>query len=795
MLTLPTIALIITGSEVAATITNTSPTCTLEYTITNEAGGPIPVRLTMIGSDGSDPGTVFDNADADPLQLAVRRNVVYDIDGSGAITIPPGQWMVIASRGMEYDIATTHIGPSEDSHVKWTATLPRAIDTTGWAGGDFHLHTLTYSGHGDSNMPERMISIAGEGVEFAVATDHNHNTDYNPTMKQVDADPHFTAVTGNEISADYGHFNAYPLDPNAKVIDWKLETPAMFADTRDELNEWNIVPVIQVNHPRWGNIDYFGARGLDPFAAESNHPGWSWDFDAVEVLNENAGWGWYDAETTDVPTRASRHSVMRDWINMVNAGHAVAPMGNSDSHAVEKNFAGIPRTYVQVNDADPNAISPAEVAEAVRRGAVVATTGPFLTVSAGSGGIGDLVSTTNGQIDLTISLQAAPWINVDRIRVLGDGDELRVFELGEDGYSPPLVIGPISLVASDDAWITVLAEGDQPMTPVVRDRDRPILPLAVTGPIRVDADGDGIWTPPLKNIERLVENSNGDWAMLDDEWTRAGPHRRAMIVGVAMREPSLSGDAIDAALADPHRLVRIAGIKGAGTTDDERHRASLAALVTDPNTDRTTAFMAWAACDTMEPEPELLEQYIDRFGWNNATRYAKDHPLRLQGDLIRNWQVAGCFPAADMKALAASQSPEPGIVHITSPRTKSGESITWHEQMSEPDGFLNLATVCGEPEDAIAYARCTLESPDERNVKFTIGSDDGCRIWINNALVWDDPTHHGATLDAGLFTAHLKPGTNTILCKVLNGTGDFGLYLRVMDDEVKPRKETAQELP
>ncbi|MDP7575046.1 MAG: hypothetical protein QF723_08055, partial [Phycisphaerales bacterium] len=70
-----------------------------------------------------------------------------------------------------------------------------------------------------------------------------------------------------------------------------------------------------------------------------------------------------------------------------------------------------------------------------------------------------------------------------------------------------------------------------------------------------------------------------------------------------------------------------------------------------------------------------------------------------------------------------------------------------------------------------------------------------CRIWINNALVWDDPTHHGATLDAGLFTAHLKPGTNTILCKVLNGTGDFGLYLRVMDDEVKPRKETAQELP
>jgi hypothetical protein len=31
----------------------------------------------------------------------------------------------------------------------------------------------------------------------------------------------------------------------------------------------------------------------------------------------------------------------------------------------------------------------------------------------------------------------------------------------------------------------------------------------------------------------------------------------------------------------------------------------------------------------------------------------------------------------------------------------------------------------------------------------------------------------------------LKPGDNTILCKVLNGTQDFGLYLRVMDNDVK----------
>lgn len=782
MLTLLTIALITTGSEVAATITDTSPTCTLEYTITNEAGDPIPIRLTMIGGDGSDPGTVFDNADADPLQLAVRRNVVYDIDGSGAITIPPGQWLVIASRGMEYDIATTRIGPSEDSHVKWTTTLPRAIDTTGWAAGDFHLHTLTYSGHGDSNMPERMISIAGEGVEFAVATDHNHNTDYHPTMQEVGADPHFTAVTGNEISATYGHFNAYPLDPDAKVIDWHAEAPALFADTRDESNAWNVTPVIQVNHPRWGNIDYFGARGLDPFAASSEHADWSWDFDAVEILNENAGWGWYDAEVTDVPVRASRHSVMRDWINMVNAGHAVAPMGNSDSHAVEVNFAGIPRTYVRVDDTSPNAIDPTQVAAAVRRGAVMATTGPFITLSANDGSIGDLITPRNGQVELTISVQAAPWISVDRIKVLVDGDEVRLFNLREDGYTPPLAIGPIPLVFTDDAWITVIAEGDESMAPVVRDHSRPILPLAITGAIRIDADEDGVWTPPLTTLRDLVESNDGQWSQLAATWDNAGTHRKAMLVGLAARNPSLAEDAINTALADPDRLVRIAGIKAAGTHNDDRYHDTIAALVTDPTADKTTAFMAWAACDTMSPAPELLGHFIDRFDWNTATRYAKDHPLRLAGDFIRHWAVAGCFPAADMHALSTSQAPEPGIVHITPPRTKAGTPLQWHERSTDSKGFLDLATICDEPTDAIAYARCTLEMPDAHDVSFTIGSDDGCRIWINDRLVWDDPAYHGATPDAALFTARLKKGSNTILCKVLNGGGDFGLYLRVMDD-------------
>ncbi|MBT5583078.1 MAG: hypothetical protein HOJ54_03630 [Phycisphaerae bacterium] len=139
-----------------------------------------------------------------------------------------------------------------------------------------------------------------------------------------------------------------------------------------------------------------------------------------------------------------------------------------------------------------------------------------------------------------------------------------------------------------------------------------------------------------------------------------------------------------------------------------------------------------------------------------------------------------------MEALAQRQAPEPGIVHITPPLTKAGTPLAWHNRTTNDSGFLDLTPICDEPTDAIAYATCTLFSPDEREVRFAIGTDDGSRLWVNGDLVFDDPEYHSATRDAKTFTATLTPGDNIILCKILNGTNDFGLYLRVMDDQVKP---------
>ena len=47
---------------------------------------------------------------------------------------------------------------------------------------DTHIHTLELSGHGDASVVERALTLAGEGIELAIATEHNRVADYSPAL-------------------------------------------------------------------------------------------------------------------------------------------------------------------------------------------------------------------------------------------------------------------------------------------------------------------------------------------------------------------------------------------------------------------------------------------------------------------------------------------------------------------------------------------------------------------------------------------------------------------------------------
>src|SRR6185295_9630281 len=61
---------------------------------------------------------------------------------------------------------------------------------------------------------DRVASLVCEGVEVAVATDHNHWTDLAPSARTLGVSDRLGTIPGVEISSlsgRFGHFNAYPL--------------------------------------------------------------------------------------------------------------------------------------------------------------------------------------------------------------------------------------------------------------------------------------------------------------------------------------------------------------------------------------------------------------------------------------------------------------------------------------------------------------------------------------------------------------------------------------------------------
>jgi hypothetical protein len=790
--------LLVVLSQPAPTAGADSPNGTLTFTVSDTEGNRLPAKLSFTDIKGNN-SDMFPNADADPEKLAVRYHAIYTLDGEGTITVPVGEWYIYASHGIEWSLDRARISIEEGGEYSWDATLIHEIDTTDWVSGDFHLHTLTYSGHGDSNMNERIISLIGENVEFAVATDHNHNTDYQPTIDGLGANEHITAVVGNEVSTPYGHLNAFPFSADAKVVNQKLEAPELFAMIRAEQNNFGVVPIIQINHPRWGNIDYFGERGLDPITGESKDERWSWDFDSIEVLNENPGWGFYDAEVTDMPTRSSRHSVLRDWYNMLNAGRQIAAVGNSDSHTVTNNIAGIPRNYVYTGNDDPASIDPAQVAEAIRGGRMSTTTGPFLRMTANGHPMGSTISVHDATLDIHIDVQAASWIDLDKVRIIQNGDEVATVEFIEEqrawcvGMEKSHFRPRIRIAIPRDCWIIAIAQGDEPMTPFVMHGDRDVLPLAIANPIFIDADGDGKYTPPQEWAKQIVQGN--DFNAIKAIYDSVNPTEQSLLVMAAK-----TNDIIRLGLQSDERIVRLAATKAAEQRQDALLLPFLEKIIQDPKSDRYLAFSAWMGIDETDEElgKAALKKYTDRFGWENARRYTKERELNLPGDFVREWQVAAYFAIAnDADRLSnlkhQKQLPEPNILSLVVPKTTDGNLLAWVEMQSEEDGYLNLS-LGDSTENVIAYAKCWLWSPDERKVDFTVGSDDACRIWVHDEIVFHDANWHSARKDRKIGSCTLQKGWNPVLIKVLNGLEGMGLYFRVLDEEVKntasnPNKE------
>jgi hypothetical protein len=464
----------------------------LAFEILDDATGQRgPGKLTFVGVQGTpDPKFAKDIGLEDDDGWLAAYNRVFSITGVGVIAVPVGTYDVTISRGLEWTIATHRIKVTS-AGAELRGRIKHVVDSKGWVSADFHVHSASSP---DSRVPmaARVYEFVADGVDMIVSTDHNVVSNYRPVIEELHAEKLLASACGDEItSGAWGHFGAFPLphdiddEGNGAILVRRKTAAEIFKQVRVASPE----AIINVHHPRLeAAIGYFILGKFDDQRDTSTRKGFSYDFDAIEVVN-----GYQDTN------RKAIDRIMRDWFALLNRGHLVTATGNSDTHHLNYNLGGYPRNYVLVANDDPAVVTGIDVARGVKAHHAFFTTGPFVGATVGTTGIGDLAPAPGGKATLDITVKAPPWVSVSRVIVYITGIEAKRWSVAKS-EAVDRFHEKYDLAVAADTYVVVRVEGDQPLTPVVGGGSSiAVTPFAMTNPIFLDANVNKKYDPKLRH--------------------------------------------------------------------------------------------------------------------------------------------------------------------------------------------------------------------------------------------------------------------------------------------------------
>jgi hypothetical protein len=580
--------------------------------VVDPAGHPLPAKISAIGVydetqvgklprnflfdlEAGEPFRPTDMVDDDPSDPESRKYIeaqAFTKDGDAELRLRPGAYRIVTSRGPEYDLGQTSVTVQPNETKTVTHMLTRVVDTAGWIAGDMHIHSR-HSIDSSMTLDERVRALAAEGVEWAVATDHNFVTDYRPYVARNQLFDWLFPMVGVEMtSLESGHFNGYPLRYDVGAVthgafEWARRTPdQIFDDLRARGSLGPERTIVQVNHPRDGVLGYFAQYQRDPFTARELAPTlvqqviapkgpsfrtpdgkttFSSRFDAMEVANGKLFWQMHHFRVpaalpagelpADIPPAGTIlrkangepgfPGMIDDWFNLLNLGFRTIAVGTGDSHS-GADEAGHFRTMVFVGDDRPVTLTEERLVSAMQTRRVVPTNGPLLDFwvdDPTKGVMGSTVQNASGRVKLGYRLTSAPWASVARLVFWRNGTIASVVPVDptRDLAKSP-VDGVLDLELAKDAagayvdsWFVVEAIGEKSLFPVVKPQEVPPVLLTeavavLAGPLGLGNDEFGALRPP----EVFPVTA---WAMTNPVWvTRsAGPFQPPGVVPIEIQ--------------------------------------------------------------------------------------------------------------------------------------------------------------------------------------------------------------------------------------------------------------------
>jgi hypothetical protein len=495
-----------------------------------------PGRVVVVGVPPT-PDPVFGDEllrfriDGEPGKSGSETRELHFVGGpSDPVRVPiaPGRYRVIASRGFEHALDRAEVEVAgEGAEVRVGPFRPaRVIELDGIASADLHVHAEASD---DSAVPNaaRLADYLAEGVDVIVSSDHDHLGDFRPALAALGLEDRIHVIQGVEATSSapsrkapwsLGHSNAWPLrfDPTAHRKGAPPTQDRTLAELYAELRARYGARIVQLNHPlgkRRGERDeqaflsHLGDVGsaVDPFVplaapqnasllalAPDGHTR-AIDFDAIELMNGDS--------------RELYRQVREVWHSLLRQGLRRTGTANSDTHGPDEP-AAYPRNYVYLSR-DRAQWDAAAFDAALREGRLFGTNGPLVAAFTANGArMGDDVGAPDGRVRVELAIAAAPWVPVEEVRLLVNGDVVRRFTELPGGASPPTLRlqQTVELVLERDAFLTLEAGAPLDAEPAAWAAAHPgdytqvlapgFVPTVFTNPIWVDADADGRFAAP-----------------------------------------------------------------------------------------------------------------------------------------------------------------------------------------------------------------------------------------------------------------------------------------------------------
>jgi hypothetical protein len=424
--------------------------------------------------------------------------VLQSQSGPVTFTLPPGRFHIYGWHGpfhaLQRATIDTAAGAPAPITLRLTALPLRPVDTL---SSDLHVHGASSF---DSSMPDqdRVLAFAAADVDVIVASDHDVVGNYDATIDLLGLQNRVTAISavettghvpwlkvpGDSFPRVVGHYNFWPLayrpgtPRNGGPFDEFIEPGELFARTEPL---YTGEPVRQLNHP-WAASEFGRDLGfpraihLDlrvPLPASDDGT------NAGIYVRRHGAFGNGDHDSQEVMNGSQNDLFLAYrafWFYLLDQGIVKVGTANSDSHSLTDNTIGTPRTIVYTQTRAGTAFDVGAFNRALKAGRAFGTNGPIIDAvlqdDAGNHDFGSAPIRPGANARLRIVVSAAPWVAVEEVRVIVNGQVVRTIAanpqpdpFGTTGLLRVDATVPLAdvLTGSGDAWIVIEAGHKLPL--------------------------------------------------------------------------------------------------------------------------------------------------------------------------------------------------------------------------------------------------------------------------------------------------------------------------------------------